>query len=399
MQQTTASRLIDRALHIADIANTDFLTHTELTDYMNDCYKALYQNIIEANLDLFTVEAHLVGTSGVYQLPWDCYQVKEIKNPITGTQIIRKTSSMGKYSNGYTIKNNAIIIDGINPGPVVIAYWRIPYFISIPNKTVECNISANEIIDTSVNNILYKDGNYLAVWTPKGLVSTNIDYHENEEYHLVQDQQVLISGTVENEDGNQDYCVLADLNGNNIWETDKKPFKYIKSDDGIVYIGYKSKGKLDVYKLDKLIATLDKPQQGNEYVCIDHNFYEVPKGAFPIGLFDSRPAYTYDDTLCLINPNKSVIKEQLDLPIMKADAQLKYGIISNGKIYSNIPDTIIDFPNNILYELLAYRLAQCFLAKQGAKNDGVQAMYNSIKQQFFASIDVNPDFQRMRNVR
>lgn len=399
MQQITASKLIDRALHIADIANTDFLTHTELTDYMNDSYKALYQNIIEANLDLFTCEAHLVGTSGVYQLPWDCYQIKEIKNPITGTQIIRKTSSMGKYSNGYSIKNNAIIIDGINPGPVVIVYWRIPYFISIPNKTIECNISSDEIIDTSVNNILYKDGNYLAVWTPKGSISTNIDYHDNETYKLVQDQQVLVAGTVENEDGNQDYCVLVDLCANNIWESDKKPFKYIKSDDGIVYIGYKSKGKLDVYKLDKLIATLDKPQQDNEYVCIDHNFYEVPKGAFPIGLFDNRPAYTIDETLCLINPNKSVIKEPLELPIMKADAQLKYGIISNGKIYSNIPDTIIDFPNNILYELLAYRLAQCFLAKQNAESAGVQSMYDAAKRQFFSSMDANPDFQRMRNVR
>lgn len=399
MQQITASKLIDRALHIADIANTDFLTHTELTDYMNDCYKSIYQNIIEANLDLFTVEAHLVGTSGVYQLPWDCYQVKEIKNPITGTQIIRKTSSMGKYANGYSIKNNAIIIDGINPGPVVIVYWRIPYFISIPNKTVECNISSNEIIDTSQNNILYKDGNYLAVWTPKGSVSTNIDYHDNETYKLVQDQQILVAGTVENEDESQDYCVLVDLNGKNIWESDKKPFKYIKSDDGIVYLGYKSKGKLDVYKLDKLIATLDKPQQGNEYICINHNFYEVPENAFPIGLFDSRPAYTIDETLCLINPNKSVIKEPLELPIMKADAQLKYGIISNGKIYSNIPDTIIDFPNNVLYELLSYRLAICFLAKQNAESAGVQSMYDAMKKQFFSSLDANAGYQRMNNVR
>lgn len=395
MQQITASKLIDRALHIADIANTDFLTHTELTDYMNDSYKALYQNIIEANLDLFTCEAHLVGTSGVYQLPFDCYQIKEIKNPITGTQIIRKTSSMGKYSNGYSIKNNAIIIDGINPGPVVIVYWRIPYFISIPNKTIECNISSNEIIDTSVNNILYKDGNYLAVWTPKGSISTNIDYHDNETYKLVQDQQILVAGTVENEDESQDYCVLVDLDGNNIWESDKKPDMFIKADNGLVYLGYKNEDKLEVYKLDKLQWAVD---EGN-YIVINNEIYDAPENAFPIGLFDNRPAYTIDETLCLINPNKSVIKEPLELPIMKADAQLKYGIISNGKIYSNVPDTIIDFPNNILYELLSYRLAICFLAKQNAESAGVQSMYDAAKRQFFSSMDANPDFQRMRNVR
>lgn len=395
-----ASKIIDRALHIADIANTDFLTHQELTDYLNDCYKALYQNIIEHNLDIFTVEAHLVGSNGVYKIPWDCYQIKAIKNPVTGNQLIRKTDSMGKYSGGYTIKNDTIVIDGINPGPVVIVYWRKPYFISIPNKTLEINVESGAIIDTSLNNILYRDNGYLSLWTPKGSQTTEIEYNSNYVYKLVKDEYVFVMGGVEDEEGEiLEFTVLIDLaSGDEIWSSEKKVDYFIKSDDGLVYLGYVDEDILRVYKLDKLIWEEEHVENSN-YIVINNELYTAPENAFPIGLFDDRPAYVAGDVLYLINPNFSLIEEKLDLPIMKVDNQLKYGIISNGKIYSNIPDTALDFPNNILYELLAYRLAQCFLAKQNAASEGVQAMYDTMKAQFFSSIDMAAGYPRMNNVR
>lgn len=396
----SAATIVEQALSISDLKNTDFLTHQELTDYLNDCYKALYQNIIEHNLDIFTVEAHLVGSNGMYKIPWDCYQIKAIKNPITGNQLIRKTDSMGKYSGGYTIKNDTIVIDGINPGPIVVVYWRKPYFISIPNKTLEININSKDIIDTSLNNILYKDNNYLSLWTPKGTQTTNIEYNNNYVYRLVKDEYVFVMGTVENEDEEEiTFTILIDLaSGDEVWSSDKKVDYFIKSDEGLVYLGYVDESTLRVYKLDKLIWEEEYSENSN-YVVINNELYTAPESAFPIGLFDDRPSYVVSDTLYLINPNFSLIEEKLDLPIMKVDSQLKYGVISNGKIYSNIPDTALDFPNNILYELLAYRLAQCFLAKQNAASEGVQAMYDTMKAQFFSSIDMAAGYPRMNNVR
>lgn len=388
----TASKIIDRALHIADIANTDFLTHDELTDFFNDNWKALYQSIIEHNLDIFTVDAHLVGNNGTYLLPFDCYQIKSIKNPVSGNQLIRKTDSMGKYTGGYTIKNNTIVIDGINPGPVVVTYWRNPYYISIPNKTLDINIDSKDIISTSLNNILYKDGEYLSLWTPKGTVTTDIHYSSDEEYALVKDESVFIA----KEDDDGPYTALVNIDNTTVWESDTKPDMFIKADNGLVYLGYKTEEGIDIKKLDKLVW---QEEDADNYIVINNEVYPAPEGTMPIGIFDNRPAYVADETLCLINPNMSIIREPLELPIMKPDAQIKYGILSNGKIYSNIPDTLLDFPNNVLYELLAYRLAICFLAKQNAESAGVQSMYDTMKAQFFSSIDMSAGYQRMNNAR
>lgn len=388
----TVSSLVERALSISDLKNTDFLTHDDLIMFVNDQFKALYQSIIEHNLDIFTVTAHLVGTNGVYPLPWDCFQLKEVKNPISGTQLVRKTSSFGKYSNGYSIQNNSIIIDGINPGPVVIVYWRNPFFLSLPNKTLDINIDSKSILSTSLNNILYKDGDYLSLWTPKGSITTEIRYDPNEEYALVKDESVFIT----KEDENGPYTALVNIDNSTVWESETKPDMLIKADSGLVYLGYKNEDGIDVYKLDKLIW---KEEDADNYIVVNNEIYPAPVGAMPIGLFDNRPAYVADETLCLINPNMSIIREPLELPIMKPDAQIKYGIISNGKIYSNIPDTLLDFPNNILYEMLAYRLAICFLAKQNASSEGVQSMYNEMKHQFFSSIDMGAGYQRLNNAR
>lgn len=76
---TTASKLIRRAQQIADVANSDFLNYEELTEYLNASWKNVYQTIIQYNLNVFTVEANLFGSSGVYKLPFDCYQIKSIK--------------------------------------------------------------------------------------------------------------------------------------------------------------------------------------------------------------------------------------------------------------------------------------------------------------------------------
>ena len=77
----TASKLIRRAKQIADVANSDFLSYNELTDYLNASWKNVYQTIIQYNLNIFTVEANLVGRSGVYKFPFACSQIKSVKNP------------------------------------------------------------------------------------------------------------------------------------------------------------------------------------------------------------------------------------------------------------------------------------------------------------------------------
>ena len=96
----TASKLIQRAEEIADITNTDFLSYNEKLEYLNSTWKDVYQKIINYDLNVFTVDANLVGAAGRYKLPFDCYQIKSVKNPYTGRMIPRKAdseSALGGY--------------------------------------------------------------------------------------------------------------------------------------------------------------------------------------------------------------------------------------------------------------------------------------------------------------
>ena len=153
----TATKLVRRAKQIADIANSDFLNYEEDTEYLNSAWKNVYQTIINYNLNVFTVEATLVGAAGVYKLPFDCYQIKSVKNPITGREIPRRSDSESVLGATYEVVNNTIRL-GPSAGPVSITYWRKPFFLSIPDKEVEVSIEKNRtILDSCNNSILLKD--------------------------------------------------------------------------------------------------------------------------------------------------------------------------------------------------------------------------------------------------
>ena len=67
----TAKRIIDRALSLVDLHNTDFLSHQELTDYLNDSWKSLYQISINSSDKVFVCETALKQAGGIseYCLP------------------------------------------------------------------------------------------------------------------------------------------------------------------------------------------------------------------------------------------------------------------------------------------------------------------------------------------
>ena len=155
--RVTASKLVRRAEQIADIANTDFLNYEEKTEYLNSAWKNVYQTIINYNLNVFTVDANLVGSAGVYPLPFDCYQIKSVKNPYTGREVPRKADSESALGGYYEIVNNTIRL-GPTVGPIMITYWRKPFFLSIPDKTIDINIdTSNTFIGSCKNSVLYLD--------------------------------------------------------------------------------------------------------------------------------------------------------------------------------------------------------------------------------------------------
>jgi hypothetical protein len=402
----TASEIVERALDVADIQNTDFLSYREKTKYLNDAWRNVYQTIINYNLDVFTVRAQLVGNGGVYPLPFDCYQIKAVKNPITGSLIPRKAESESVLGPYYEIVNNTLIL-GPNIGPVEVVYWRKPFFLSLPDKQIETNIEENRaVLDSCNNSILLKDtavGVEQKMYVQNLLSDSTLElpYAPDPEYDWYLGNNFILkcnSSTVQ----------AYDFYGNLLDEITNIDYIYhlAKADNGLYYFtkgNEEDESIEEIYELfgDK-IAEVKTNENTQNIIGIDGNFYPVNVGnVFPIGIFDDRPAYiTGNKELHLINPNGSEIVEKVNVPSIGAVRLVKYGFLTfDGTLYSCIPDTELNFPNNIYYDCIAYDLAIRFLCKQNADSSGVEALNTNAWNQLTNSIDMSSDFQRVKLVR
>ena len=399
----TASKLIRRAKQIADVANSDFLSYNELTDYLNASWKNVYQTIIQYNLNIFTVEANLVGSSGVYKLPFDCYQIKSVKNPYTGVEIPRKADSESMYGSHYEIVNDNLVL-GPSCGPVTITYWRKPYFLTFPNATLETNYNKaedTEILDVCKDAILVKDAEnkyYIkSLLTDSKLDLSFIEPNEYEKMYLGNNFIIGINGT--------DYKV-KDFYGNLVFQGNVTADYFIKSDDGVIYIGVLDTDKVNILELDNVteVTSIKFTSKPENIICIDNEFYFVEKDAMPVGIFDCRPAYTTPDkNLHLINDqfdrSRDII-EFVNIPTIGKLICTNYGFLDfSGKLYSNVPDTQLSFPNNLFFDCISYDLAIRFLCKMNADSSGVENLNRNAWSQLSASIDQNADFMRVKLVR
>ena len=404
----TASKLIRRAMQIADVANTDFLNYEECIDYLNATFKNVYQNIIQYNLNVFTVEANLIGSAGVYQLPWDCYQLKSVKNPYTGIEIPRKADSESMFGSTYEIVNNTIRL-GPSVGPISITYWRKPFFLSVPDKTLETiwHKKDSEILSVCKDTVLVKDRTTNVYSLVNLLTDSRLELPispDNNYTGFLLGNNFIVGKFFENL--TQKYNIL-DFEGNIIHTADYTADYDIKSDDGLIYFGEK-------YEEDPTLVhiCLADGSNGNDYqfnsepdnvICIDGVFYPVQSNAMPIGLFDGRPAYTTSRKLHLINiPNdrSKDIVEDVPVPSIGNIVCTKYGFLDfTGKLYSNVPDTELNFPNNIYYDCIAYDLAVRFLCKMNADSSGVESLNRNAWTQLTSSIDQSADYPRIKLVR
>ena len=399
----TASKLIRRAKQIADVANSDFLSYNELTDYLNASWKNVYQTIIQYNLNIFTVEANLVGSSGVYKLPFDCYQIKSVKNPYTGVEIPRKADSESMYGSHYEIVNNNLVL-GTSCGPVTITYWRKPYFLTFPNATLETNYNKSEdteILDVCKDAILVKDAEnkyYIkSLLTDSKLDLSFIEPNEYEKMYLGNNFIIGI---------NESNYEVKDFYGNLVFSGNIAADYFIKSDDGIIYIGVLDTDKVNIFELDNVteVTSINFTSKPDNIICIDNEFYPVEKDAMPIGIFDCRPAYTTPDkNLHLINDqfdrSRDII-EFVSIPTIGKLICTNYGFLDfSGKLYSNVPDTQLSFPNNLFFDCISYDLAIRFLCKMNADSSGVENLNRNAWSQLTASIDQNADFMRVKLVR
>lgn len=99
-----ASEIVQRAMTLANIQNSSFVSATENRQLINDAFWELYQIMIDAGDVFFLKEIKdPVFTDGVYVLPEDFYQLYAVKDHY-GNGVLRKNKNTIKNGKCYDIR-------------------------------------------------------------------------------------------------------------------------------------------------------------------------------------------------------------------------------------------------------------------------------------------------------
>ena len=99
-----ASEIVSRAMTLANIQNSSFVSATENRQVINDAFWELYQIMIDAG-EVFMLKLikHPAFTEGVYKLPDDFYQLYSVRDNY-GNGVLRKNKNTIKNGKCYDIR-------------------------------------------------------------------------------------------------------------------------------------------------------------------------------------------------------------------------------------------------------------------------------------------------------
>ena len=394
MYKYSTTELIKRALDLADLRNSDFLSYSEQFHYVNDAYRTVYQDAINAGEQLYVKECLLDGAgSREYDLPDDLYQIIAITNN-DGDAVHRKDPRQAESTSGYEIKNNKLVLHNVIGG-AVLKYIPVPETLTFraPSKEVEIPIEVVSAYDTKVAD---DKGNIYDISTGEYIVNT-----ENEDpiYSLiVMGKNSYIARPI-----NDEHCYLYNFNGTSFGQHDKPLLTY----DGRFISGSDEQAEHSVGCVsDDGAAKFYWVTSDDGYAikCNDTVISEEMESTYPLRYlyWDGKNACIYKNYL--INEiGEMYILDMQEGILLKTDLETGYGFLESdaGTTYVKgwLPETAIDYPNNIFFSMVAYKLAIAYRTKQNADTTMLAAEYESLLKTYVASLSNNgQDYPTIRNV-
>lgn len=395
-----ASEIAYRAKQLADLTNTDFISNEEDIYYINDAWKEFYQLLINKGDKQFVKEVELAGSTingqVEYSMPDDCYQILSIKNNYG--IITRKADSESDTSNTYEVVNNKIRLYGTQ-GHIVMTYYTVPEFITLPDKTIETELTyntASTFTDYIQNSFINSENNVYNARTSELVVTTDnslilkggkLGVYNNTLYDF--DGNILINDLPSN-------GRIIDSNGikwtrgsGTTWQSIADTMTIPAYTEGVMFRDGSVVGilnnKLYLYQNEtQTDLNMDKLKDGSMYITSfgDHEFAYVGGYVFEY----------YNGTLQ--NYEETTVPGKYLFPLM-------YGIVyydGNVKIKSLLPDTEFNFPNELYVEVLAASLAVRYAMKQNANVEGLNNLYENMKGQFLNSLSQDSGYTRINNV-
>lgn len=417
MSKVKASELVSRALHLADITNTDFLTHEELKQYINDAWKAFYQSVINKGDKAF-VKRVLVGGNGRTKLPSDFYQMCSLRTYPGHSIINRASESSSELSNTYDIINDELVVNGYAGSQLELTYWTVPQYISFPDTPIAFN-DVN-VVSTAKDDILLSDGtlkNY-KTGTVYGQCTLSDDLTTIAvgngivlSYGMDPDTPTTLLYQWFDVMSNNTLAEGAETNVTNVWDVeqfyvDENGNKYLTFDKGDdVYCRIYNRQMSYEHQFDWDAGYLYYDENGKAIMhWLDYE-KEVPDAYTDVAWapsFNGLPSlYAYDDNhLYRITFNEDGTADENDVTPKNKYTRVMtyYGPYSIDYIYSAEPDTEMNFPNNLFFELFSFELAVAFARKQNVDYSGLQQAYEDAQMRFMNTLSQDANYDRVINV-
>ncbi len=398
MVKFRAIDVYNRALALADLQNSNFISYGDGFYMLNAAYRKVYQDAINQGDLNYLVEVRLIANrNSTFKLPDDFYQLAMVTDDY-GNEIpmLRLAYSMADY--GYLIKNNTIVLRNVN-GNIILKYYPVPDTITFKNTRRQTNkvlsVSQFGTPFTGFDTKVFTTSRYIYdMQTSQAYnMSTLVSSYEhvlvgrdgilvilNGEYKFAMFNTLSYADTfvrpLLTTSGNFIENTFDNINGWG-WCNDDASARYVVS-DGNVYFN----GSLIGTASDLMRSNLDNGRviYWNGQWC----FVTLSKIVYPDGSWESTDSPTA-------------------IALLKCDTETGYGYViptvNNFSVEGWTPDTVIDYPNNTLFDLTVYELAIQFRIKQGADPSGLMQMYQQLEKTYNKTISMNnDDFPTIRNV-
>lgn len=330
-----ASEILNGAQTKAGVFNVDFLTSLTLTNALNDAYRNAYQSIAMSDSDFYVKEYILTEDDmseekdGWYDLPKGIYIIKSVT---IGEVEIPRCPPKQQIPGTYVIQNSRFKFYGGNNKPVTLHYIPDPQTVTVPAPSLDIALDASTITEygkMTDKGFYYKTvaGQFFYNFETQTSEPT-VEYKaKNMKYHNGIIQWDAESIIVVGDDGE----VLEDLS-EDFEVGPENPIVNVAVDDPYMMVSYKD-GTIVLVTEDNQTVWNIKAHTGHKTLGTVHGMK------------------TDDSTLygCLYKDEDGVLH-----------------------LSSFVPDTLMNYPTNALFEMLEVDLACLLMSMNGITNDYVR---------------------------
>lgn len=407
----TSRELIEKAKALADCANTDFLTEVEAEQMLNEAWSECYQTSINRGDNNFVKR---MNAGRETELPKDFYSLRAVKSP-DGYLYKRRPLNATINEPGYSIINGKLSISGTLPTGVEVTYYPLPKHLTYqyPEKELGLNDPSALVFDNNSRFFVYWKQDKLVIYDTLNEITTEVavDYQPNS-------IECSKSTFFTFENGIYEYDYTGNLVSARAASPNEGP---VKTASGLVKFGIYNdlsrkltfEGQEYTLEFEAPLRTLERIVSSTRhfyYIDSAGTLYEYNKEKQEALVIDTNVSTQYlkfkavdKEDGVLYYKNKPMIfsrgfnrNEEIDEVRQAIDCDYTrfYGFTDNYIIFSdglnvhiigNLPDVVMNFPNNAFYLLIAYAMATRLIAKQGGdasilSNQWLQAMQNYYDQ-------------------